>query len=351
MIKYLKELTSIPGISGQEGLVRNYIKQEIEKYSNYEIKFDRLGSVFAVKKSKNPHAKTVMVAGHMDEIGFIVADILNNGVLLLENVGGINLINYQGLSLNVYYNGLESVKGVVLSVPPHLKHLAAVENKLLLDIGAKSREEVINFGIQIGNMVQSDYIFEETFNKENFIMRAADNRFGCALALTAIREFNDKDLEYNLIIGATTQEEVGLRGAETSANMFSPDVFIALDASPVIDALDPNFQYKINNGFLIRMYDPRNILMENWHFYLKELAVKNQIKYQQYVSFGGTDAAKVIDFKEGILTTTIGIPARYIHAPAAIVGRDDLLSAKKMLFALLTDFNNDLIKKLTKEID
>lgn len=349
MINYLKHLTSIPGISGHENLVRDYIKNEILKIGNYEVKYDGLGSIFAYKKSKNKDAKTVMIAGHMDEVGFIVSDILDNGVLLLENVGGINLVNYQGLKLNVYYQGDNYISGVVLSVPPHLKHLASIENKLLLDVGATTRDEVLEFGVQIGNMVQSDPIFTETFNKENIITRAADNRFGCALALACIKKFSNKDLDYHLVIGTTVQEEVGLRGAEASANLFKPDIFIALDASPVIDALDNSFPYKLNNGFLMRMYDPRNILMKEWRDYLINLANENDIKFQNFVSFGGTDAAKVIDFNKGIVTTTIGIPARYIHAPAAIINKNDLLSAQNMLYALLNDLNDYKIKEIIKE--
>lgn len=350
MIKYLEKLTQIPGISGYEHFVREYIEEEINKIGGYEIVKDNLGSIFAVKKSSNTNAKKVMIAGHMDEIGFIVSNIRNNGTLELENVGGINTVNYQGLTLNVYYNGLNYAKGVVISIPPHLKHLSSGDNSLILDIGAKSKEEVINLGINIGSMVTSENVFSKTFNNEAVIARAIDNRFGCALALKTIKDFKNINLDFDLIIGATVQEEVGLRGAETSAQLFNPDIFIALDASPVIDALDDQFNYKLGDGFLMRMYDPRNILVKDFRKYFIEIANENNIKFQQFVSFGGTDAAKVIDLEEGILATTIGIPARYIHAPAAIANLEDLDAAKNMLYALLKDLNDEKIKILTKEM-
>src|SRR5690554_8205740 len=125
-MKKYEDLMNLQAVSGNEKPVRDYILNFINGFNNYEVEYDNLGSIFAVKKSDNPNAKTVMIAGHMDEVGFIVSDILENGVLVLENVGGINLVNYQGLSLNVYYEGLNSVKGVVLSVPPHLDRKSVV---------------------------------------------------------------------------------------------------------------------------------------------------------------------------------------------------------------------------------
>ena len=139
------------------------------------------------------------------------------------------------------------------------------------------------------------------------------------MALEVIRDFNDIELEFNLIVGATVQEEVGLRGAGTAVFKFKPDMFIALDASPLNDLLDAGASGKMGEGFLIRLYDPRNIMSPKLFNWFKLVAEDNDIKYQVYIAKGGTDAARALDSNEGIIATTIGLPARYIHSTAGYV--------------------------------
>jgi glutamyl aminopeptidase len=124
-------------------------------------------------------------------------------------------------------------------------------------------------------------------------------------------------------------------------------VFIALDASPV-NELDKDNMASLGGGFLLRMLDPRNKMHKGLMEYFVELADKNKIKYQYFVSKGGTDAAKALDMNEGILATTIGLPARYIHSTAAMMDINDLKEAKKMLFKLLLSLNSDVITKIRK---
>ncbi len=344
--KTYKDLFDLAGTSGYEKDIRTYMRNQMEKYSNYEIVTDRLGSIFAVKKAKDANAPVVMVAGHMDEVGLIVIGITEFGMLKLQNLGSINGEVLVSQVLNVYTkNGI--IKGIIGAIPPHLKkEQSAVIADLILDIGASSKEEALLFGVEPGDMVLYDNPFAYTKNPNRIISKSIDNRYGCGLALETIEKFNDIECPYTLVIGATVQEEVGLRGAETAVQTFNPDVFFALDASPVNDALDQNALGGLGKGFLLRMYDPRNVMHQGLMDFFVKLAKKHKIDYQYFVSMGGTDAAKAFDLNSGVLATTIGLPARYIHSTAAMMDLKDLDSARKMLFQVLKTLTPDLIKKL-----
>ena len=346
--KIYKDLFDLNGIAAYENEVRAYMRKFMEQYPNYEIVTDNLGSIFA-RKIVDPALPTVMVAGHMDEVGLIVKQITNKGMLKLLNAGGLNGEIFISQVLNVHTKkGI--IKGVVGAIPPHMKTTqnTSIED-LILDIGATSKAEALEFGVELGNMVLYPNPFNYTANKKRVISKAVDNRFGCGLALEAIKYFHNKELPYNIVIGATVQEEVGLRGAETITNLINPDVFIALDASPVNDIVDDSGFGKLGSGFLIRMYDPRNIMQKSMLDYFTNLAVKNNLKHQHFLSMGGTDAAKAYDLNEGTLATTIGLPARYIHSTAAMFDLADLEEAKKMLFLVLRKLNPKVIKKLKEE--
>jgi len=341
-----KELFNIAGTSGHEKNVRAYMRQFMEGYPNYQIKTDRLGSIFAVKKSKNEHAPVVMVAGHMDEVGLMVVGITELGMLKLQPTGGLAGEVFISQVLNVYTKkGM--IKGVIGAIPPHLKKEQIISfDELVLDIGASSKEEVLSYGVSLGDMVLYDNPFAETANPHRIISKSIDNRYGCGLALEAIQAFHDVDLPFTLVIGASVQEEVGLRGAETSVDLFDPDIFLALDASPVNDALDKQALGGLGKGFLLRIYDPRNVMHQGILEFFVDLAKKHDILCQYFVSMGGTDAAKALDMNRGVVATTIGLPARYIHSTAAMMDLRDLDAAKKMLFTVLHTLNPEIISKL-----
>jgi len=344
--KVYKDLFDLAGVSAYEKNIRNYMRNYMEKFNNFEIKTDRLGSIFAYKKSKIENAPRVMVAGHMDEVGLIVAGITNEGMLKLVNVGGLNGEVFISQVLNVYTKkGV--IKGVVGAIPPHLKKEQNTQiSDLILDIGAESISDVKSYGVELGDMVLFDNPFTYTMNKNRLISKAIDNRYGCGLSLEIIEKFNDIDLPYDLIVGATVQEEVGLRGAETITNMFLPDIFLALDASPVNDATDKDALGGLGKGFLIRMYDPRNVIHQGILDFFLKLANKHKINYQYFQSMGGTDAAKALDLNDGVIATTIGLPARYIHSTAAMMDLRDLDAARKMVFKVLSSLDIETIKKL-----
>lgn len=341
-----KILTDGFGISAQEQHIKKIFLDFIKKYPTYEIITDNLGSVFAYKKSKNKDAKTVVVAGHMDEVGLMIKDIMPNGGIKVIPIGG--LMPEVFISQVMYVQTKDNqIPGVIGAVPPHISRNQTITfDNLILDLGLNSKEEVLKHGVELGQMVLPKTPFTETVDNEKIIAKAVDNRWGCGMALELIRDLADVELEYHIAIGATVQEEVGLRGATTISYKLKPDMFIALDASPLNDLRDPNSSGKMNEGFLVRLYDPRNIMKPSLFEYFKEVAKENDIKHQVYFSQGGTDAAAALLSRSGVVSTTIGLPCRYIHSTAALFSKHDHFSAHKMLRAVIKDLTNEKIQYL-----
>lgn len=342
---YEKLMTAF-GISSKEEEIKEIVLDYINNYPNYEIVKDNLGSIFAYKKSKNKDAKTLMIAGHMDEVGLMVSDIRANGAIKVIPIGGLvpEVFVSQLLYIKTKTTKIPAVMG---SIPPHISKNQKVSfDDLVLDTGLNSKEEVLNAGIEVGQMVLPDTPFIYSFDEKRVISKAVDNRWGVGMALELIRDFHDIELDFNIAIGATVQEEVGLRGAGTITYKIDPDMFIALDASPLNDINDSNASGKMDEGFLVRLYDPSNIMKPSLFEYIKEVATKNDIKHQVYFSKGGTDAAKALITKAGVVSTTIGLPARYIHSTVSMFSIHDHFSAFKMVRALINDLTNEKITYL-----
>ncbi len=341
-----KTLTDAFGIPSQEHFIKEIFLKEIKKYPNYEIVTDNLGSVFAYKKSKNPNAKTLMIAGHMDEVGLMISDIRTNGAIKVIPIGG--LVAEVFLSQVVYIQTeTKQIPAIIGAVPPHISRDQKITfDTLTLDTGLNSKEEVLKAGIEVGQMVLPKTPFTMTADNQKVIAKAVDNRWGCGMALELIRDMNNQAFDYHLAIGATVQEEVGLRGAGTITYKIDPDMFIALDASPLNDLIDPHASGKMDDGFLVRLYDPSNIMKPSLFKYIKDVAQKNNIKHQIYFSRGGTDAARALITKEGVVATTIGLPTRYIHSTAAMFSLNDHFSAHQMVRVLLNDLTTEQITYL-----
>lgn len=347
--KLYEDLFLLPGISGHEDLVRDYVKKHLEKYPDFEIITDNLGSIFGFKKSTNPNAKTVMVGGHMDEVGFIVANIRSNGALILQQVGGINgeVVLSQVLEVHTK-NG--PIPGIVGAKPPHLRQSQSTNiDDLQLDIGARSYEEALSWGVELGQMITFKNTFSYTYDKSRVISKAVDNRMGVGVSLELIKHFSGKDLDFNLVIGATVQEEVGLRGAQTMAYVAKPDIFIALDSSPINDLLEPHNLGKMGEGAMIRIFDPGIMLPLKVKDYFVDVAKKNNINYQFYSSKGNTDASRVLLANSGVLSTAIVLPTRYIHSNAAMFEINDLLAVRELLTAIINDLDEKKINYLLQK--
>lgn len=337
-LQLFKTLTELPGPSGNEHAVRKFMREQIGQYTN-EIVQDRLGSIFGVKRG-DESGPTVMVAGHMDEVGFMVTSITDNGMIRFQPLGGwwSQVLLAQRVEI-ITKNG--SVPGVVGSIPPHLldeekrKKPMDIKN-MLIDIGADDKEDAKQLGIQPGQPIVPICPFTPMANKKKIMAKAWDNRYGCGLAIELLEEIQHEPLPNVLYSGATVQEEVGLRGGQTASNMIKPDLFYALDASPANDASGNKNEFgQLGKGALLRIFDRTMVTHKGMREFVLDTAETHHIRYQYFVSQGGTDAGRVHLSNEGVPSVVIGICSRYIHTPASMIHIDDYAAAKEILVRLV----------------
>ncbi|WP_264738799.1 M42 family metallopeptidase [Cytobacillus firmus] len=337
-LQLFKTLTELPGAPGNEHLVRKFMREQISQYTE-EVVQDKLGGIFGVKRG-DQSGPTVMVAGHMDEVGFMVTSITDNGMIRFQTLGGwwSQVLLAQRVQI-ITDNG--PVTGVIGSIPPHLldeaKRSKPMEIKnMLIDIGADDREDAKIIGIKPGQQILPICPFTPMANEKKILAKAWDNRYGCGLAVELLEEVQSEALPNILYSGATVQEEVGLRGAQTAANMINPDIFFALDASPANDMTgDKNEFGHLGKGALLRILDRSMVTHRGMREFVLDTAETNNIPYQYFVSQGGTDAGKVHISNEGVPSAVIGICSRYIHTHASIVHVDDYAAAKELLVKLV----------------
>ncbi|MBU5593707.1 M42 family metallopeptidase [Amphibacillus sp. MSJ-3] len=344
-----KTLTELQGASGNEHLVRRYMRSELEKYSD-EVIQDRLGGIFGVKKGEGPK---VLVAGHMDEVGFMVTQITKNGMIRFQPLGG--WWNQVLLAQRVQImtdNG--PVIGVIGSIPPHNltpeQRAKPMELKnMLVDIGADDEEDAKAIGIRPGQSILPVTPFTPMSNKKKILAKAWDNRYGCGLAIELLKELKDEQLSNELYSGATVQEEVGLRGAQVAANMIKPDIFYALDASPANDMSGDDKEFgQIGKGALLRIFDRTMITHKGMREFVLDIAETNKIPYQYFISQGGTDAGRVHLSNDGIPSAVVGIPSRYIHTHASIIHVDDYAAAKELIINLVKNTDANMVEQLRR---
>ncbi|HZJ86864.1 MAG TPA: M42 family metallopeptidase [Erysipelothrix sp.] len=337
-LKWFEDLTQIDGVSGHELYVAKYLHQEYGRLG-YEVKYDQLGSIVAYKKSKIENAPKVMVLAHMDEVGFLVKEITETGVLKIHPVGGWFSQTLLAHRVRVTNRYGDVFKGTIGSIPPHMlspeeRNKPMQIDQMIVDIGAKDKDEVLDLKVQVGDMIVVDGPFEK-LNDKRLLAKAFDNRYGCVMGLDILDSLHDKDLPFDLYVGASVQEEVGLRGAQTITQMINPDYAMVLDCSPANDALDKNAQGKLGDGVLIRMMDASMIANKDLIHELVDVCVDNDIKHQYYFSNGGTDAGIVHKVHDGVPTVTACIVARNIHTSSSILDVEDYLNAKKAILKLL----------------
>ncbi|WP_043934071.1 M42 family metallopeptidase [Bacillus sp. EB01] len=348
-MELFKTLTELPGAPGNEHAVRSYMRERLEPFSD-EIIQDNLGSIFGIRKGKDGDPK-IMVAGHMDEVGFMVTSITPNGMLRFQPLGGwwSQVLLAQRVQI-ITENG--PVIGVIGSIPPHLldeaKRNKPMEIKnMLIDIGADNREDAEKAGIRPGQSILPICPFIPMANPKKIMAKAWDNRYGCGLAIELLEEVNGIDLPNTLFSGATVQEEVGLRGAQTAANMIKPDLFLALDASPANDASGNKEEFgQLGKGTLLRILDRSMVTHRGMREFILDTAETHKIPYQYFVSPGGTDAGRVHTSLEGIPSAVIGICARYIHTHASIMHVDDYAAAKELLVNLVKSFDKTTVQTI-----
>ncbi|ANB57705.1 peptidase M20/M25/M40 family protein [Anoxybacillus sp. B7M1] len=348
-LQLFKTLTELPGAPGNERFVRQFMKKELQKYAD-EVVQDRLGGIFGVKRG-DVNGPIVMVAGHMDEVGFMVTAITANGMIRFQPLGGWwnQVLLAQRVQIITEHG---PVIGVIGSVPPHLlgeeqRNKPMDIKNMLIDIGADDRKDAERMGIRPGQQIVPICPFTPMENPKKILAKAWDNRYGCGLAIELLKELNNEELPNVLYSGATVQEEVGMRGAQTAAQMIQPHIFFALDASPANDMTGDRKEFgHLGKGALVRIYDRSMIMSPRMREFVLDTAETHRIPYQFFISPGATDAGRVHIANSGIPSAVIGICSRYIHSHASIIHVDDYAAAKQLLIELVKQCDQSTVESI-----
>jgi putative aminopeptidase FrvX len=352
--KLFEELTEAAGVSGYEGEVRAIIRRRLEPLAR--IEHDKLGSIIGVKPG-TADAPRVMLAGHMDEVGFMVSLITNEGFIRFVPLGGWWSQVMLGQRVVVKTSGGD-VPGVLGARPPHL--LDAEEAKkpvdkkdMYIDIGATSADEVKACGVRLGDPVIPICPFTVMAPGKTYLAKAWDDRLGCALFIQAFERLQGKDHPNTLYGVGTVQEEVGPRGAKTSVHNVNPDVAIILevDIAGDVPGIKPEeSSIKLGKGPSLLLYDARMIPNLRLRDLVIATAEENKIPLQFSAMRGGaTDGAVIHMHNEGVPTVVLGIPTRHIHSHAGIVHRADCDHALDLLVKLLLRLDKVTVDGLTAQ--
>jgi putative aminopeptidase FrvX len=338
----LTTFSNAHGLSGYEDEVAALLRREMEPLVD-EVRMDKMGNVIGTRSGDGP---VVMVAAHMDEIGLMVSHIDDDGYLRVVSLGGWFDQTILSQRVMIYTRGGKRIPGVVGSRPPHLmdteerKKMIKLKD-MFVDCGATSVADVAEMGVEIGSTITIDRDLRRMGN--DFVTgKALDNRAGVVMMVAALQRLKGKRVRATVQAVGTVQEEVGLKGARTSAYGLNPDVALAMDVTIPGDhpGVTKNESHiAAGKGPAITILDaagrgviaPRPVL--RW---LRESAEKAGIPYQLEVGDGGnTDATAIHITKTGIPCSVISVPARYIHSPVEVLSLRDLEQGAALVAAAI----------------
>ena len=331
-IQLLKKISETPGVAGYEQQNRELIQQEIEGLAD-TISTDNLGNLVAFRKGKTD--KRLMIAAHMDEIGFIVSHIDDNGFLKFIPLGGFDPKTLT--SQRVIVHGKRDIIGVMGSKPVHLmtedergKNVKIQD--FFIDLGMK-KDEVLDI-VSIGDPITRERELIEIGNCING--KSLDNRISVFVLIEALKAIKDKEIPMDLYAVFTVQEEVGLRGAQVATLNIQPNIGLAIDTTIAFDV--PGSQAheqvtKLGNGTAIKIMDSSVIADPRMVAFLKKTATSNEIKWQpELLPAGGTDTANLQKMvKGGAIAGAVSIPTRHIHSVIEMVNKEDVEASIRLV--------------------
>ncbi len=357
-LELLKTLTETPGVSGFEGPIRQLLFEYFSSLSA-EIKTDKLGSLIAVKEGRSVEPK-IMLASHMDEVGFMVTQITEEGFIKFQPLGG--WWNQVMLDQRVeILTANDTVPGVIGSKAPHIltpeetKQPVKIET-MFIDVGSTSKEETEKIGIRQGDPIVPFSPFTVCKNSKSFMAKALDDRAGCAMTVEVFQSLDKAD-HPNTVYGVmTVQEEVGLRGAATSVDVVKPDLAIIIDVTvgtdtPGISDSAVATKTYLGKGPVIGFYDASMIPHIPFRDLVVQTAEENNIPYQvEVMTGGGTDAGKIHVYRQGVPSIVIGIPVRYIHGHVGIAHLEDYQNALELVLNLVKKIDGTILNQLQDNI-
>lgn len=339
-LKLLERLSNACAVSGDEGEVRKIVLESVQPHAD-EVQVDALGNVLVTRHGQGENCPRVMLAAHMDEVGFMLTYDTGEGIYRFEIVGSILTSDLPGKAVWI---GKEHIPGVIGLKPVHLtrreERKKPVElEELRIDVGLTKGKE------KVGDRAT----FATTFTRLGPSLRgkAMDDRIGVAILIDLVRQAQPN---IELLAAFTVQEEIGARGARVAAYAFNPDLAIALDSTPAYDLpawdSDENVRYntRLGAGPAIYMADSGTLSDPRLVRYLIKTAEENGIPYQiRQPGGGGTDAGAIHRQREGIPSVSVSVPGRYHHSPASIVRMSDWQHTLNLVSIALSQLTPDVL--------
>ena len=323
----LQLLSQTNGISGDENAVREFILSQIKDFAD-DYRTDSMGNLIVFKKGRKTPDKKLLLSAHMDEVGFIVTCITEDGYLKFDEVGGIDRRVVMGKSVTVGKN----IKGVIIAEPMHLlsgeqRNAIPKYDRLYIDIGATNKKEAEQY-VTLGDSVQ----FDSQFDRNNGIItgKALDDRVGCFILINMIQSEPEYDMYFSFVV----QEEVGLRGAKCVSYAVDPDFAIIIEATTAADI--PNVAEDkqvchVGAGAVISFMDRRTIYDKVLVKSAMECADnQTKVQYKQAVA-GGNDAGAIQSAGDGVRVLAVSLPCRYLHSNCSLIAESDLISVQNVV--------------------
>ncbi|GAL47175.1 MULTISPECIES: aminopeptidase [Citrobacter] len=348
-IELLQQLCEASAVSGDEQEVRSVLINALESGVD-EITFDGLGSFVARKGERGPK---VAIVGHMDEVGFMVTHIDEGGFIRFTTIGGWwnqSMLNHR---VTVRTRAGAKIPGVIGSVAPHAltekqKQQPFSFDEMFIDIGANSREEVEKQGVAVGDFISPEANFAR-WGDDKIVGKALDNRVGCALMAELLQAVDNPEI---ILYGVgSVEEEVGLRGAQTSAEHIKPDVVIVLDTAvagdvPGIDSI--KYPLKLGDGPGLMLFDKRYFPNQRLVAALKESAKLSGAPLQFCtMKTGATDGGRYNVMGGGRPVAALCLPTRYLHANSGMISAKDYDALFTLVRELLVSLTADNVKAFT----
>lgn len=348
----LANLSNLYGISGREERILEYVKQQLPKEF---VGTDRLGSGLFQTGRKASDGIHILVAAHMDEVGFIVSDIDEAGYIRLQAQGNMwthVLLNQRVVV--VTQEGKEYI-GIIGSpsvhaLSPDKRRTVLLPDQLFVDMGVTSKKEIEELGIRVGDMVCPDTKMISLANDQFLAGKAFDNRVSVAIGIEWIKHQRNQSIRNQCTFATTVQEEVGLRGARTVAHATLPDIAFAVDTTLATDTPLDRGNIQLGKGVAINVIDSMTMMNRGFLIYLEQLCKKKSIPYQlSCFTDGGTDAGNIHKSNKGILSTTLSIPMRYMHTHEGIIHKADVEAAVQLLDAVSEDITRQQMDRILEE--
>ena len=349
-LQLLQQLSDAPGPPGAEDAVRAIMVAQMKPFASAPLRYDGMGSVIAQLGSSGPR---IMVDAHMDELGGMVRRIAPNGQLTMQMLGGWldqALVDQRWIILGSK-GPVEAVTGIrdIHVITPAERTAVFPRDSIFLDIGAANPAEAAAMGIEPGDPVVPDSKFQVLNGSRNYLGKAWDDRIGCAVLLEAMRRLARLPHANQLFFVATTQEEIGLRGARTAANAVKPDLGLAIEGGIVNDqgGHPEETQAHLGGGPGIFLYDSSAIPNRKLVRFVRDTAKAEGIPLQLDLVQGyGDDSAEMQESGTGAPTLNIVVPVRYTHAHNGIVNRGDFDQTVDLLVNVLQHLDASTVERI-----